>query len=70
MRLYKAKYVIKIRGEAGTRKLSLYILASDFQTAVKLAETNERISPFLQADGDPRSMLSNVELIAFDVIQG
>jgi hypothetical protein len=69
MRLYKATYVIKILGEAGTGQESLYILAPDFQTATKLAETNEKISGPLRSGGDPSSMLSNVELIAFDVIQ-
>ncbi len=67
MRLYKATYELTV--DAGQNQAYLYILAPDFQTASKLAETNDKISRPLRAAGDVSSSLSKVELIAFDVIQ-
>lgn len=67
MRLYKATY--DWTTNTGQNQASLYILAPDFQTASKLAETNSKISGPLRAAGDVSSSLSQVELIASDVIQ-
>jgi len=69
MKLYKATYEIVWTGEARPRESSIYILALDFQTETKLAETNSKISDVLNMAGDLASSLSRVELIASDVVQ-
>lgn len=68
MRLYKATYVWTEQN-VRTREVPLYITASDFMSAIKLAETNERICPVIGAAGDVASLLSRVELVAFNVVQ-
>jgi hypothetical protein len=69
MKLYKATYDITWLNEVRPREYSIYILALDFQTATKLAETNSKISDVLTIAGDPASSLSRVELIASDIVQ-
>lgn len=68
MRLYKATYVWTEQN-VHTREVLLYITASDFMSAIKLAEKNEKICPVIGAAGDVASSLSKVELVAFDVVQ-
>lgn len=68
MKLYKATYEYVLEGKSTSTKNSLYILAPDFETATKLAETNEKIAPVLKMGGDPASALAEVELITTDIV--
>ena len=72
MRLYKATYLIKWSDSVVTKETSQYILAPDFQTAGKLAETSKEITDDtgglgLPITGNVSGMLSKVEEIASDV---
>lgn len=72
MRLYKATYRIKWSDSVGIKEFSQYILASNFRTAGKLAETSERITSSSGGSGCPiignlEGILLKVEQIADDV---
>jgi hypothetical protein len=72
MKLYKATYAIKWSDSVVAKELSQYILAPDFQTAGKLAETSKRITSKSGGSGNPivgdiSGMLLKVEEIASDV---
>ena len=74
MKLYEATYEYQVANSDNLIELSLYILAPDFQTATKLATTNEKICSWFNsvdflANTNLVSMLSKVELIANDVLQ-
>jgi hypothetical protein len=69
MRLYQATYEFCEADSGNITELSLYILASDFQIATRLAGTNETICKWFNTAGDLASMLSEVELMAGDVLQ-
>ena len=69
MKLYEATYEYQEVDSGNTVEQSLYILAPDFQTATRLAETNEKISILLENAGDSASTLARLELLAFDVVQ-
>jgi hypothetical protein len=76
MRLYKATYNIEYVSGYWSNEFrsskdpsSLYILAPDFQAAVKLAETDEKINDTLKSAGSLKGLLFKMELIATDVNQ-
>jgi len=75
MKLYKATYDIKWSSGYWSSEYSIngpssiYILAPDFKTATRLAETDEKINDAWKAAGSANGLLFKVELIASDVIQ-
>ena len=74
MKLYEATYEYQVANSDNLIELSLHILAPDFQTATKLATTNELICKWFNsvdflANMNLANMLLKVELIANDVLQ-
>jgi hypothetical protein len=72
MRLYKATYRIKFSNSVGVKEISQYIMAPNFQTAGKLAETSGKITSGSGGSGCPivgnlDGMLLKVEQIADDI---
>lgn len=72
MKLYKATYIFRWSSSVRAEEISQYILAPDFQTAVKLAETSKEITNGSGGSGHPiigdvSDALLKVEQIADDV---
>lgn len=72
MKLYKATYIFMWSNSVRAEEISQYILAPDFQTAVKLAETSKEITNGSCGSGHPiignvSDALLKVEQIADDV---
>lgn len=73
MNLYRGTY--EWNENARPVEASVYILALDFQAAIKLAETNEKICSAIGRNiggavgGDVRSALTRVELITCNIVQ-